>query len=275
MEQNPIRYQDLISPDDSIEKLISQLQELQQSYTAMANTIKQQAEQIAQSLAKVSGATEQGRKKIKESNSEAAKLEKAYKRLDEAMSANGKEIQRLNRVRSEYVRYQKNMQQRGQEEIRTMQQIKEASYQQLSAQYALNKAYINSLSATDRKIAKNKELIKSTKEIYDQMKRLQADTGKMQLNVGNYPLLGGLVGGLGGKALGLGGAAAAGMALAGVIKDNTSLAQDYEKSLSVLAAILGTTKDGVKELSEQAQHLGATTVYTAKEVDELQTELAI
>lgn len=273
-EQNPIRYQDLITPDDSIEKLIGQLEQLQQAYKNMAESVKSQAQQVAESLRQVSGATEQGRKKIKDSNDEATKLEKAFKRLDEAMSANGKEIQRLNRARSEYIRYQKNMQQRGQEEIRTMQQIKDASYQQLSAQYSLNKAYINSLTAKDRTIAKNKELIKSTKEIYEQMKKLQADTGKMQLNVGNYPMLGSLVGGLGGKALGLGGAAAAGVALAGVIKDNVSLATDYEKALSVLAAILGTTKEGVQELSEQAQHLGATTVFTAKEVAELQTELA-
>ena len=66
-EQNPIRYQDLILPDDSIEKLIGQLEELQQSYTNMANTIKSQSQQVAESLRQVSGATEQGRKRIKES----------------------------------------------------------------------------------------------------------------------------------------------------------------------------------------------------------------
>ena len=273
-EQNPIRYSDLISPDDSIEKLIGQLEQLNESYTGMANSVKSQAQQVALSLKAVSGATEEGRKKIKESNDEAMRLERAYRQLDAALSANAKEIARLNAVKREANNYNKQMVLRGKEEIKTMQQIKEASYQQLSAQYSLNKAYINSLSATDRRIAKNKELIKSTKEIYEQMKRLQADTGKMQLNVGNYPLLGGLANGLGGKALGLGGVAAAGMALAGVIKDNVSLATEYEKSLSVLAAILNTTKDGVKDLSEQAQHLGATTAFTAKEVVELQTELA-
>ena len=273
-EQNPIRYQDLISPDDSIEKLISQLQELQQSYKNMADIVKKSAQELADSLQKVSGATEDGKKKISESNKEADKLQKAYKKLDEAMSVNAREIQRVNQARKEWNNYVKQTNQRGQEEIRTMEQIKNASYKQLSAQYALNKAYINSLTAKDRAIKKNKELINSTREMYEQMKRLQAETGKNQLNVGNYPLLGGLFGGLGGKALGLGGAAAAGMALAGVIKQNTSLATEYEKSLSVLAAILGTTKEGVKELSEQAQHLGATTVFTAKEVAELQTELA-
>lgn len=273
-EQNPIRYQDLISPDDSIEKLISQLQELQQSYKNMADIVKKSAQELADSLQKVSGATEEGKKKISESNKEADKLQKAYKKLDEAMSVNAREIQRVNQARKEWNNYVKQTNQRGQEEIRTMEQIKNASYKQLSAQYALNKAYINSLTAKDRAIKKNKELINSTREMYEQMKRLQAETGKNQLNVGNYPLLGGLFGGLGGKALGLGGAAAAGMALAGVIKQNTSLATEYEKSLSVLAAILGTTKEGVQELSEQAQHLGATTVFTAKEVAELQTELA-
>ena len=273
-EQNPIRYQDLITPDDSIEKLIGQLEQLRESYTNMANSVKSQAQQVAESLRQVSGATEQGRKKIKDSNDEAARLERAYKQLDAALASNAKEIAKLNVLRREANNYNKNLILRGKEEIKTREQIKNASYQQLSAQYSLNKAYINSLSAVERNTKANKEYIKTTKEIYEQMKKLQADTGKMQLNVGNYPMLGGLIGGMGGKALGIGGAAAAGMALAGVIKDNVSLAAEYEKSLSVLAAILGTTKEGVQELSEQAQHLGATTVYTAKEVAELQTELA-
>ena len=274
MAENPIKYSDLIQPDESISNLVKQLDEANAAYTEMAQNIKARAVSISESLKTMTGATEQGRKKIKESNEEAARLSRAYKQLDAAISANAKEIARLNVVRREANNYNKLMVLRGKEEIKTMQQIKEASYQQLSAQYSLNKAYINSLSATDRRIDKNKELIKSTKEIYEQMKRLQADTGKMQLNVGNYPILGGLVGGLGGKALGLGGAAAAGLALSGVIKENISLSREYEKNLSVLAAIMNTTKEGVRDLSEQAQDLGATTAYTAKDVVQLQTELA-
>ena len=273
-EQNPIRYQDLISPDDSIEKLIGQLEELQKVYTGMVNEVKTQAETLASSLTKVSGANEKGRKSISTASEDAKRLERAYKQLDAALSANAKDIARLNAVRREANNYNKQMVLRGKEEIATRKQIKEASYQQLSAQYSLNKAYINSLTATDRLNAKNRELIKTTKEIYEQMKKLQADTGKMQLNVGNYPILGGLLGGLGGKALGLGGAASAGMALASVVKNNVELARDYEKALSVLAAILGTTKEGIRELDAQAQQLGATTTFTASEVAELQTELA-
>lgn len=272
--ENPIRYQDLISPDDSITKLIEQLEQLNTSYTNMANSVRQQAADLSANLKKVSGATAEGRKAISEQSEEAKRLERAYKQLDAALASNAKEIAKLNVLRREANNYNKNLILRGKEEIKTREQIKNASYQQLSAQYSLNKAYINSLSAVERNTKANREYIKTTKEIYEQMKKLQADTGKMQLNVGNYPMLGGLLGGMGGKALGLGGAAAAGMALAGVIKDNVSLATEYEKSLSVLAAILGTTKEGIQDLSEQAQNLGATTVYTAKEVAELQTELA-
>ena len=161
-EQNPIRYQDLITPDDSIEKLIGQLEQLQQSYTNMANSMKSQAQQVADSLRQVSGATEQGRKKIKDSNDEAARLERAYKQLDAALASNAKEIAKLNVLRREANNYNKNLILRGKEEIKTREQIKNASYQQLSAQYSLNKAYINSLSAVERNTKANKEYIKTT-----------------------------------------------------------------------------------------------------------------
>lgn len=269
-EQNPIRYQDLITPDESIEKLIEQLEKLQEVYNSMAADVKRQAAELAASLTKVSGATEQGRKAIKNSNTDAAKLEKAYKQLDFALSETAKEIARLNVVKREANNYNKQMVLRGKEEIKTMEQIKNASYQQLSAQYSLNKAYINSLSAADRKIKSNRDLVKSTKEIYEQMKKLQAETGKMQLNVGNYPQMGNLLGGI------VGFSSVAGATLAGInaLKSGIGVAMDFQYQLSGLAAILGTTKDIIEELTKQARDLGATTIFTATEVVQLQTELA-
>lgn len=49
---------------------------------------------------------------------------------------------------------------------------------------------------------------------------------------------------------------------------------DFEAENSKLAAILQTTKEGVKDLTKQARELGATTSYTATEVTKLQIELA-
>ena len=241
-EQNPIRYQDLISPDDSIEKLIGQLEELQKVYTGMVNEVKTQAETLASSLTKVSGANEKGRKSISTASEDAKRLEKAYKQLDAALSANAKDIARLNAVRREANNYNKQMVLRGKEEIATRKQIKEASYQQLSAQYSLNKAYINSLTATDRLNAKNRELIKTTKEIYEQMKKLQADTGKMQLNVGNYPSFDKMLG----SVVGISGTAAGAMAAINALKSGIGTAMDYQQQLSGLAAILGTFVGKIK-----------------------------
>lgn len=48
----------------------------------------------------------------------------------------------------------------------------------------------------------------------------------------------------------------------------------FEFANSRLAAILGTTSDKIKELTSDAQRLGATTKYTASEATELQIELA-
>lgn len=50
--------------------------------------------------------------------------------------------------------------------------------------------------------------------------------------------------------------------------------QDFEQMNSKLAAVLGTTIDGVSALTEQARLLGRTTTATASEVTALQTELA-
>lgn len=270
MEQNPIRYQDLISPDDSIEKLISQLEQVNTVYSEMVENIKKQAADLVASLQKVSGATEQGKKSIKESNTEAARLEKAYKALERAIGENSKEIARLNVVRRQANNYNKNIVLRGKEEIKTREQIKNASYQQLSAQYALNKAYINSLTADQRKIESNRKLIQSTKEMYEQMKRLQGATGKMQLNVGNYPQFESMLGGL----VGFTGKAGAALAAINALKSGVGVAMDFQYQLSGLAAILGTTKDKIEELTAQARDLGATTIFTATEVVQLQTELA-
>lgn len=49
---------------------------------------------------------------------------------------------------------------------------------------------------------------------------------------------------------------------------------DFEKANSRLAAVLGTTKAGIKDLTAEARRLGATTSYTAAQVTSLQIELA-
>ena len=100
-EQNPIRYQDPISPDDSIEKLIGQLVQLNEAYTGMATSVKQQASSLAASLKTVSGATMQGQTATRNASVEADKLAKAYRDLNFARSDTAKKIAELKLAQQE------------------------------------------------------------------------------------------------------------------------------------------------------------------------------
>lgn len=60
----------------------------------------------------------------------------------------------------------------------------------------------------------------------------------------------------------------------GGLRDAISTIIEFEKKNSTLAAILGTTKKSIKDLTDEARRLGATTFYTAAQVTELQIELA-
>ncbi len=91
-DDDKIRYSDIIQPDDSIEKLVKQLGELNQSYETMVNAIKAGADRIVYALKAASGATTEGRKSIDEAAASASRLERAQRELSIAMSDTGKQI---------------------------------------------------------------------------------------------------------------------------------------------------------------------------------------
>lgn len=91
-EDDKIKYKDIIEPDDSIEKLISELGELNKSYETMVNAIRAGADRIVHSIRSASGATTEGRKAIDEASEAATRLERAQKELAIAMSSTGQQI---------------------------------------------------------------------------------------------------------------------------------------------------------------------------------------
>lgn len=177
--QNPIKYSDLITPDDSIEKLIGQLEQLTQVYSGVADSVKAKAQAMAASLRAVSGATEEGRASTKNAATDADRLTKAYEALNFARSETARKIVEL-----------KEQQKQEQQITKLNVQLNNASagsYNALSAQYRLNKIALNNLTAEERaNLPYAKKLEEETKNIYEEMKRLQEATGKYTLNVGNY-----------------------------------------------------------------------------------------
>lgn len=91
-EDDKIKYSDIIEPDDSIEKLIRQLEGLNKTYEDAVKVIQTGADKIARSVRAASGATSEGRKAIDEATISASRLERAQKELSFALSDTGKQI---------------------------------------------------------------------------------------------------------------------------------------------------------------------------------------
>lgn len=176
---NPIKYSDLVSPDNSITDLIKQLDELSDTYTNALKNIRAEAIQLAAVLQKVSGATEDGRNTTKKAADDAERLARAQRDLAFAESENAKKLAELKLAQQEANQINKL--------IVKINQSAEGSYNKLSAQYSLNKIYLNNMTKAEREnTEEGRKLVEQTREIYEEMKRLQEATGKYQLNVGNY-----------------------------------------------------------------------------------------
>ena len=176
---NPIKYSDLVSPDDSITKLINQLDQLSDAYMNTLKNIKSEAITVKAALEGVSGATENGRKTIRGASADTDKLTRAARDLAFAESENAKRLAELKQAQKEANELNK---------LTTrLNQSAEGSYNRLSAQYSINKIYLNNMTVEEREATEEgRKLVAETKAIYEEMKRLQEATGKTSLNVGNY-----------------------------------------------------------------------------------------
>lgn len=127
----------------------------------------------------VSGATENGRKTIRGASADTDKLTRAAKDLAFAESENAKRLAELKQAQKEANELNK---------LTTrLNQSAEGSYNRLSAQYSINKIYLNNMTVEEREATEEgRKLVAETKAIYEEMKRLQEATGKTSLNVGNY-----------------------------------------------------------------------------------------
>ena len=294
---NPIRYSDLIAPDDSIKNLMAQLDELIAKYESAKTKIQGAAQQAAQSMANLSGATEEQRQQITLLTTASDKLTKAYKESADAESETYRRRQQVITAVKE--------QQRIDKLIVEINNSKEGSYKRLSAQYRLNKIRLNEMTAEERKTAGvGKELETETRLIYEEMSRLQQATGKYTLEVGHYQnALKALPGPIGQvvtnltnmrsslHTIGTSGLPLASKAMQGFttvmtgtigilmtfVRYLTGSAQtmrQFEQANVNLSTILGVTRSDMEALTDSALTLGRTTEYTASQVVQLQTELA-
>lgn len=244
MADEPIKYSELIQPDDSIENCITQLQELKKTYDAMYQSVTSEAAGIQKSLQMVSGATEKGRKEITSASKEADKLAQAQRALAQAESETAQEIARLKELTRE---------QNAMNKANAKQAMAAAdSYDYLSAQYTKNKLILNKMSEEERANTKaGKELEEETKRIYERMNELQKSTGKYTLQVGNYTIAATSMM----QAIKQGEAALTEMRQAG--QANTATFQELAKKVADMKDAMTDTKQMINAMASDTSNLDA------------------
>ena len=98
---NPIKYSDLVNPDNSIVDLIKQLDELGDAFMNTFKNIQTEAKRTKEALGSVSGATSQNREVIRNASQDAEKLARAQRDLAFAESELAKELAMLKKAQSE------------------------------------------------------------------------------------------------------------------------------------------------------------------------------
>lgn len=238
---NPIKYSDLIQPDDSITKLIGQLDELIAKYGTVKAQTQAAAADMVKSMQSLSGATDEQRKEIASLATESEKLTAAYRKSNDAESE-------TYRRRQEVIAAVKE-QQRIDKLIVEINNSKEGSYNRLSAQYRLNKIRLNEMSQAEIQATEaGRALLKETNDLYEEMNAYQMSTGKATLQVGHYERALGNLLGVNPKVVGaLTNTKQATSALGGAIKALASPIGIAIGAIGALVAVFKLFKDSIHE----------------------------
>lgn len=187
---NPIRYQDLIQPDSSIENAIKQLKELNATYDAYLDKIRSQASELSKQLQGMSGATAENQKNIAAAAKEAAQLEKLEA---QAARERAKVELELQRVQTEKLRQEKLAnQQRKQLNITTEEALELAKKEVHSIQEAneankkLRQAVKQITDAEDKEGKIRAQLNSQIAQNTNYIRRNSDAIIRQKMNIGNY-----------------------------------------------------------------------------------------
>lgn len=172
MDDDSIKYEDLISPDDSIKNLIAQITELNKTYGDTLEIIKTGARDIISAIKSMSSATSDGRAEIDEATLAANRLKRAQYELKFALSETGKEVAWLKAQTTSQNKMSADMQRQAQALI--------GSYDKLDAELKEQIRLWKALSEAERKDAFGQQLLQ---DIINTKSRLAELDGQLKLHV--------------------------------------------------------------------------------------------
>ena len=274
-----IKHQDIIKKGDPLLELKKSLKQTDDLVVLLTKSNKKLSESL-QSVKKSSDGTE-AKKLIETTN----KLTKSTLKLKEVKLAS----QRVNEL---ILKNNAKLVESATKEAVALEKVKIQKQQNIKAAKELAREELKLVKAHERLTKQTNEAQLKFKNLATQfgVNSKQAKKAKLEFqkldnklrgvnnaardgrrDVGRY---GTALKGVGSQLVGALGLTAGVTALVGVIRNAGKIFITFEKSASKLAAILGKSKDEIKDLTEQAKRLGSTTAFTASEVISLQTELA-
>jgi len=138
----------------------------------------------------------------------------------------------------------------------------------------LRKKYKN-LAISEKGVSKEQKiLLAQITKLDTKLKKIDTTVGQSQRNVGNY---GSAFSKAGGALRSFAGALGITAGLSGLVRmmgNSIKIAKEFEQGNANLASVLGTTKDKITALTDDAKRLGAATSFSATQVSTLQTEFA-
>ena len=255
-----IRYSDLVIDDGAIQKLISELGQLRQTYERDVQAIIAASKAMKDAINGVGGsAAGDGSSPLARQASEVDKLKAKYDELNERYRKNDLAIEQY---KARIAELQQQMKAEAKAQLENSQNARQAaeSYNRLAALYTKLKIELNKYSQEE--ISNNKVLLDKQKQAeatMEKMKALQAATGRHTLDVGNYS-----------KALnGLG------LATQQIVREAPSLAMSFNQFFLAISNNIPIFTDAFKRVKDEMGSTRIALMQTLKSLFSWQTAMVL
>ena len=255
-----IKYSDLVIDDGAIQKLISELGQLRQTYERDVQAIIAASKAMKDAINGVGGSgAGGGSSPLVHQASEVDKLKAKYDELNERYRKNDLAIEQY---KARIAELQQQMKAEAKAQLENSQNARQAaeSYNRLAALYTKLKIELNKYSQEE--ISNNKVLLDKQKQAeatMEKMKALQAATGRHTLDVGNYS-----------KALnGLG------LATQQIVREAPSLAMSFNQFFLAISNNIPIFTDAFKRVKEEMGSTRIALMQTLKSLFSWQTAMVL
>lgn len=268
-----------IIEDNHLDNAVKSVRELSKGYEILSKNIKETAKLAKTGLGKANTNTAKGIREVNAEVNNSIKLRKADVDI-------GKKQEQLKREQLKTEKLLLNQKKKA-----SAEQLKGNKEKQLSIKLEKAEAgSLNKLSLTVKKYEqelrrlnlttakgrkRQQELITKINQSNAVFKKNSSALSAQRINVGNYgsalnSVKGALTSMVNPATLALGAVFALGSAVKGAVE----LFSKFEQGNANLASVLGTSKEAISVLINDAKRLGSVTSFTASQITELQTELA-